>query len=57
MFFLSMTGVSVQIQVPEIAFTIAGNYFSLPPGAMYYVYSGLFVGLVGTYIAFRFKYI
>jgi hypothetical protein len=57
MFFLSMTGVSVQIQIPEIAFTIAGNYFSLPPGAMYYVYSGLFVGLVGTYIAFRFKYI
>ena len=57
MFFLSMTGVSVQIQVPEIVFNIAGYYFNLPPGTMYYVYSGLFIGLVGTYIAFRFKYI
>jgi hypothetical protein len=54
--FLSMSGVSVQIQIPELMLPQILNSY-LPPGASYYLYSGLFFGLVATYISFRFKYI
>lgn len=57
MIFLSMTGVSLQIQIPEGDFLYRVFGYSLPPGISYYLYGGLFTGLVGTYIAFRFKYI
>ena len=53
--FLTMTGVSVQIQIPELLLPQILSY--LPPGTSYYLYAGLFFGIVGTYIAFRFKYI
>jgi hypothetical protein len=57
--FLSMGGVAVQIQIPEIVMPqILGflNYY-IPPGSSYYLYAGLFFGLIATGIAFRFKYI
>jgi hypothetical protein len=57
MIFLSMTGVSLQIHIPEGDFVYRVFGYSLPPGITYYLYGGLFTGLVGTYIAFRFKYI
>jgi hypothetical protein len=53
--FLSMTGVSVQIQIPELLLPQILSF--LPAGTSYYLYAGLFFGIVGTYIAFRFKYI
>jgi hypothetical protein len=54
--FLSMSGVAVQIQIPELVIAQFVGY-TLPPGFIYYIYSGLFAGVVGTYLAFRFKYI
>lgn len=57
--FLSMGGVAVQIQIPELLLPeVLGflNYY-IPPGSSYYLYAGLFFGLIATGIAFRFKYI
>jgi hypothetical protein len=54
--FLSMSGVAVQIQIPDLLVN-QFTEFVLPPGFTYYIYSGLLAGLVGTYLAFRFKYI
>jgi hypothetical protein len=57
--FLSMSGVAVQIQIPELLlpqmFAFLSYYF--PPGSSYYLYAGLFFGLIATGLAFRFKYI
>ena len=57
--FLSMTGVFVQIQIPDLLFPQMLSFLNyyLPPGTSYYLYAGLFFGLVATYIAFRLKYI
>ena len=57
--FLSMTGVSVQIQIPDLVLPQILSFLNyyLPPGTSYYLYAGLFFGLVATYIAFRLKYI
>lgn len=55
--FLSMGGVVVQIQIPELILPQALaflNYY-IPPGSSYYLYAGLFFGLIATVIAFRFK--
>jgi hypothetical protein len=57
--FLSMSGVDIQIQIPELLISQFMSYmaYTFPPGFTYYIYSGLFAGVVGTYLAFRFKYI
>jgi hypothetical protein len=59
MVFLSMGGVAVQIQIPELLLpqTMAFLNYYIPPGSSYYLYAGLFFGLIATGIAFRFKYI
>jgi hypothetical protein len=59
MVFLSMGGVMVQIQVPELLLPQVMeslNYY-IPPGTSYYLYAGLFFGLIATGVALRFKYI
>jgi len=57
--FLSMGGVIVQIQIPELVFPQILEFLNyyIPPGSSYYLYAGLFFGLIATGIAFRFKYI
>jgi hypothetical protein len=50
--FLRMTGVQVQLQIPDIAYD--SSWFSLPPNASYYIYGGIAFGLIGTAIAYRF---
>ena len=57
--FLSMGGVVVQIQIPELVLPqiLAFLNYYIPPGSSYYLYAGLFFGLVATGIALRFKYI
>jgi hypothetical protein len=59
MVFLSMSGVVLQIQIPDLLLPQALEFLNyyLPPGSSYYLYAGLFFGLVATGIAFRFKYI
>lgn len=49
--FLRMSGVQVQLQIPEIS---GPSWLSLPPNASYYMYGGLAFGLIGTGIAYRF---
>jgi hypothetical protein len=39
--FLRLTGVQIDIQIPQITF------FTLPPNASYYMYGGLAVGILG----------
>jgi hypothetical protein len=57
--FLSMGGVIVQIQIPELVLPQILSFLNyyLPPGTSYYLYAGLLFGLIATGIAFRFKYI
>lgn len=57
--FLSMGGVVVQIQIPELVLPQILEFLNyyIPPGSSYYLYAGLFFGLIATSIAFRFKYI
>ena len=59
MVFLSMSGVVVQIQIPDLLLPQVLEFLNyyIPPGSSYYLYAGLFFGLVATGIAFRFKYI
>lgn len=57
--FLSMSGVVVQIQIPELMLPEMLSFLNyyIPPGSSYYLYAGLFFGIIATGIAFRFKYI
>jgi len=59
MVFLSMGGVAVQIQIPEILLSETFSFLNyyIPPGSSYYLYAGLLFGLIATGVAFRFKYI
>ena len=53
--FLRMTGVQIQLQIPEI--TYFPNWLTLPPYASYYIYGGIAAGLIGTGVAYKFGYI
>jgi hypothetical protein len=59
MVFLTMSGIIVQIQIPELVLPQILSFLNyyLPPGTSYYLYGGLLFGLIATGIAFRFKYI
>ena len=52
--FLRMTGVQIQLQIPEMT---GPSWFTLPPNASYYMYGGLAAGLIGTGIAYKFGYV
>jgi hypothetical protein len=49
--FLRMTGVQIQLEIPEMTEL---SWLTLPPNASYYIYGGLAFGLIGTVIAYRF---
>jgi hypothetical protein len=53
--FLRMTGVQIQLQIPEI--TNFPDWLTLPPYASYYIYGGIAAGLIGTAIAYKLRYI
>lgn len=53
--FLRMTGVQIQLQIPEII--IMPSWLTLPPYASYYIYGGIAAGLIGTGVAYKFGYI
>jgi len=53
--FLRMTGVQIQLQIPEIM--NMPDWLSLPPYASYYIYGGIAAGLIGTGIAYKLRYI
>lgn len=53
--FLRMTGVQIQLQIPEIM--NMPYWLTLPPYASYYIYGGIAAGLIGTGIAYKFGYI
>jgi len=53
--FLRMTGVQIQLQIPEI--TYFPEWLTLPPYASYYIYGGIAAGLIGTGVAYKFGYI
>jgi hypothetical protein len=53
--FLRMTGVQIQLQIPEI--TNMPDWLTLPPYASYYIYGGIAAGLIGTGVAYKFGYI
>jgi hypothetical protein len=53
--FLRMTGVQIQLQIPEI--TNIPSWLTLPPYASYYIYGGIAAGLLGTGVAYKFGYI
>ena len=53
--FLRMTGVQIQLQIPEI--TNFPSWLTLPPYASYYIYGGIAAGLIGTAIAYKLRYI
>lgn len=53
--FLRMTGVEIQLQIPEI--TYFPDWLTLPPYASYYIYGGIAAGLIGTGVAYKFGYI
>ncbi len=45
MILLRMTGLQIDIRMPEI---ILPEFFTLPPNASYYIYSGIAVGVIGS---------
>jgi hypothetical protein len=53
--FLRMTGVQIQLQIPEI--TYMPSWLTLPPYTSYYIYGGITAGLIGTGVAYKFGYI
>ena len=53
--FLRMTGVQIQLQIPEI--TNFPDWLTLPPYSSYYIYGGIAAGLIGTGVAYKFGYI
>jgi hypothetical protein len=53
--FLRMSGVQIQLQIPEI--TNMPSWLTLPPYASYYIYGGIAAGLIGTGVAYKFGYI
>ena len=53
--FLRMTGVQIQLQIPEIM--NIPSWLTLPPYASYYIYGGIAAGLIGTGVAYKFGYI
>lgn len=53
--FLRMTGVQIQLQIPEI--TNMPDWLTLPPYTSYYIYGGIAAGLIGTGVAYKFGYI
>ena len=53
--FLRMTGVQIQLQIPEIM--NMPSWLTLPPYASYYIYGGIAAGLIGTGVAYKFGYI
>jgi hypothetical protein len=60
--FLRMTGVQIQLQIPEIMnmpswLTLPPSWLTLPPYASYYIYGGIAAGLIGTGVAYKFGYI
>jgi hypothetical protein len=60
--FLRMTGVQIQLQIPEIMNmpslpTLPPSWLTLPPYASYYIYGGIAAGLIGTGVAYKFGYI
>jgi len=60
--FLRMTGVQIQLQIPEIMnmpslLTLLPSWPTLPPYASYYIYGGIAAGLIGTGVAYKLGYI
>lgn len=60
--FLRMTGVQIQLQIPEIMnmpswLTLPPYWLTLPPYASYYIYGGIAAGLIGTGVAYKLGYI
>lgn len=60
--FLRMTGVQIQLQIPEIMnmpswLTLPPSWLTLPPYSSYYIYGGIAAGLIGTGVAYKFGYI
>ena len=53
--FLRMTGVQIQLQIPEIM--NMPSWLTLPPYTSYYIYGGIAAGLIGTGVAYKFGYI
>jgi hypothetical protein len=58
LFFLRMGGIHIQIHIPELVLATSSINASAPPFSPYrYVFGGLAVGFLATYIAYKLGYV